>query len=341
MNTEVSPEKWRNIFETAREFYQMAPWQWMHDSHLFGMVDPVSDQKCYGTVMGSMGNYYALALYRGKIGYKSYLLLQEEAQSDPEHALYEQDCLIASFEPSDDIDPQDLVLAHKVEVDMAGLDRLPGFRSYKKALMPWGPDEAELDLLEAGMRLSMEIAEAMAQNENYLVPAEADKGKLLFFTLKEGAWTSNWQKPDSLVEFSPPQMMAEKNWATEAQKLPIKEGTWLFERFFFRQPSLDDTVDRPYFPIVLMFLDMKTQVMRGLDIVHPFHLTDQGPDVLLELFQDAEMLPRQIVVSNKENYILLHALARTIGVEIHLEEDLDILPDIKAELYRQMEGQQG
>ncbi len=338
MITEIPRNTWRRLFQGSSELYKMAPWKVMGDQHIFGMVDPVTGQKCYGTVMGHMGSYFAFALYRGKAGYKSMLeLLTEEESSDPESALYEQDCLMVAFEKEEEADGEDIALMESQAKDLVDIDRIPGFRSYRQAMMPWVIDEAEAAVMEAGMKLCMRVAYHLQEDGTYLTPSEEDKGKLRFFRESNGEWEEKWEETDSLMDFSPPRLEVSQESLKIARELPSGENIWLFERFYFRQPSMDETSDRPYFPAMFVLLNLETQIICGMDLVRPQVLVQEGGDILLELFQEAGEKPAALVVSRKENYILLHPLGRALGLEIHLDEDLDVLPDIKASLYAQME----
>lgn len=338
MITEIPRNTWRTLFQVSSDLYKMAPWTIMGDQHVFGMVDPVTGVKCYGTVMGHLGSYFAFAMYRGKAGYKSMLsLLTEEETADPEGALYEQDCLMVSFELEQDADGEDVALMESVAKDVVDIDRIAGFRSYRQGMMPWAINEEEGHLMEAGMKLCMRVAYHLQEDESYLTPEEDDKGKLRFFREENGEWESQWEDPDGLMDFSPPQLKGDSEVINELKELPVGGSMWLFERFYFRQPSMDESSDRPYFPVMFLLMDLETQVICGMDLVRPHLLVEDGGEVLLELIRDAKALPSALVVSNKENYILVHAIGRALGLEVHLEESLDVLPDIKAALYQQME----
>ena len=203
--------------------------------------------------------------------------------------------------------------------------------------MPWAIDESEAGILEAGMKLCMRVAYHLQEDPGYLDTDEEDKSKLRFFRLDEGEWISDWESPDSLVELSPPQLKVDQDLVAELKELPKGKDLWLFERFFFRQPSMDEEGGRPFFPVMFLLMDMQTQVIGGMDMVRPHRLVEDGGGVLMELLREGGKLPAGLIVSNKENYILLHGIGRALGLEIHLEDSLDVLGDIKEALYQHMD----
>lgn len=341
--TEVPQPVWQELFTAARHFYLLAPWQWMGDDDVWILEDPVSGKACYHTVMGQLGDYFALAVYRGKDGLNSMLMLQEENEDqDPEATLYEQDCLIASFELEEDVDPEDMALANSLGIDLSGLDRFPGFRSYRRGFMPWVLDEAEVRLLTLCLQQAIEVALAKQGDPEVLVAPEEEKGKMYALAQENEGWATSWRKPDNLVDFSPPRLEVPQEPVDQILALPTEENTmWLFEKFFFRQPSLSEEYDRPIFPMAFMLMDMESTILMGMDLTDPFKVPETGTGLLAELFSEAGMRPENIVVSNKENYILLQPFCRACSIAIHLEEEMDVLPELKAELYKMMDGEEG
>ncbi len=338
MITEIPRETWRGLFKKATQMYKNAPWKIMGDQHVFGLIDPNTGQKCYGTVMGHMGNYYALALYRGKDGLKSMLmLLSEDDNSDPEDALYEQDCLMVAFDQESEADGEDVALMESTAKDLVDIDRIPSFRSYRRGMMPWAINETEAALTNLAIEACEQVAQQLQDDADFLTANEENKGKYRFLSLQDGNWESEWQTPDSIVDFTPPTLSLSEENAEALGSLPRSESFWLFERFFFRQPSMDEGIERPFFPVMFLLMDLQTQEVRGMDLARPHKLLEDGGTLLEELFLERGELPAALVVSNKENYILLRPLARALKMEVHLDEDLNVLPDIKAALYRQME----
>lgn len=339
MITEVPRETWKALFDTALSFYQLAPWQWMWDDQIHCTVDPVSGEKCYASVMGQMGSYHGLALYLGKKGYKSFLLLQGDDEGvDPEGSMYEQECLIAAFEDPSELDGDELALIQYIGVDVSGLKLFPSFRSYRRGMMPWALDEAEVLLLTEALGRALVVGAALAEQPDFLEAPEGEIEKMLTYRKNEGEWSAKWEMPDSIVDFSPPVLKVPDSVLARAANLKRSEDTCLIERFFFRQPMTDEDIERPFFPVVFVALDLNTQFMLGMDIVPPFRLEEDAAARILEIFLRNETLPSHLVVSNKENYILLTPFARALKLELHLDEELDVLPEIKETLYEQMDN---
>lgn len=101
MNTNQTPslQDWKALYDVAIEFKNTAPWDWMHDSDIFGVQDPVSDETGYCCIMGAAGEHYALGVYSGSEGLEVLLrIMSGEFSQSGDEVLYVQKCLMASFE---------------------------------------------------------------------------------------------------------------------------------------------------------------------------------------------------------------------------------------------------
>ncbi len=94
-----SISQWRNLYNAAIEFRKLAPWEWMYDSDLFGVINPENGETGYCCIMGNLGEHYALGVYLGAEGLEGYREMQEgDYFSNPLEMIHLQKCLMASFE---------------------------------------------------------------------------------------------------------------------------------------------------------------------------------------------------------------------------------------------------
>lgn len=348
MLTQIPPQLLRDLFAEAKKFYAAAPWQSLSDLDTYGITDPKSKTKYYASVMGQAGSFYALAMYRGKKGYQSLTLLQNEENpdEDPEDVLFEQDCIMVSFESREEIDPEDMALIEGMNIDVTGMDLLPAFRSYRPGQMPWVINEEEARILLHVLPLGPVVAERFmdeaVEGRDYLLQDDyglAEEEDLIRFFARDeqGEWKDDWVKPDTLVDFSPLQMKVNKKVKEAGSQLRKSAGIWLVEQFYLREPVMDDSLDRPYFPKALALLDLDTQVLRGINSVAGHQMAQKGAATLLEMFQAQESIPRQLVVASKSNYALIKPVAKAFGLELHLDEEMaGVGTAIKESLYEQL-----
>ena len=61
-------QEWRDLYRAADTFKELAPWDWMLDSDLFGVRNPDTGEIGYCCIMDNLGEHFAFGLYRGDEG---------------------------------------------------------------------------------------------------------------------------------------------------------------------------------------------------------------------------------------------------------------------------------
>jgi hypothetical protein len=316
----------------ALAFGKANPWEWLGDGQVFGLVHPKTGEKGYCSVMGKRGDFHAFAVYPGRQGWGSYQRLnQDKATAD--EIVHLQRCLMVVFLTPEQADADDLALLRHAGWKMEGVPLVPSFRSYLPGYLPWAPDAEECEWLllaldQANFMLAVTIENPLYVPENGLLP----DGKMVFRKHQADDWMTVQLLPDVATEFSPAQVALTEDLRRQGKRVPQQEAMWLLEEFYLPEPSDDAEGGRPYFPRALFFFDLQDQSFRGLSLLHPTEWPDEIGETLIALFEKAGHRPTQIVVSNRNNYILVKGFRKSLGIDLHLEEGLDLLPDLKAAL---------
>jgi hypothetical protein len=79
MAEETTPgiREWRRLYESAVRIKEISPWEWMTETDVFGVRSPESGELGFVSVMGLLGEHYAVSLYLGSEGIHGFLDLQE------------------------------------------------------------------------------------------------------------------------------------------------------------------------------------------------------------------------------------------------------------------------
>lgn len=110
-----SIQEWRDLYNAAIEFKKIECWNWMWDSDIFGVQNPVTGEIGYCCVMGRAGELFALTVFLDSEGLDGYLKIQSgEFNSFPEDMLNLQKCLTASFEDKKILQKEDFQVIKKV-----------------------------------------------------------------------------------------------------------------------------------------------------------------------------------------------------------------------------------
>lgn len=102
-----SREQWIRIYEAMAKVKDLAPWQWMSETDLFGVQDPETGEVYYVSVMGELGEHFAVAAYPGAEGLNGFWTMNQGIleQSPEVFVLIPQ--LQASFEDRSTLSEQD------------------------------------------------------------------------------------------------------------------------------------------------------------------------------------------------------------------------------------------
>ena len=113
-NTAIS--QWGSLFDSAMRIKQLAPWEWMSETDIFGVKNPESDEFGFVSIMGEAGEHFGVALYRGYRALYDFFNLQfdeEQKQYEYPELLLEIPQIQASFEDRADLEPWDYQLIRK------------------------------------------------------------------------------------------------------------------------------------------------------------------------------------------------------------------------------------
>ncbi|MCL6601054.1 MAG: hypothetical protein K6T81_20315, partial [Alicyclobacillus macrosporangiidus] len=170
-------------------FRKLAPWEWMYDDDLFTVVNPETGVTGYCVVMGALGEFFGLGVYRGEAGWRSLQTMRNE--EGREETLYAQHALIASFESSQDVDKRDREIIKQLGLHFRGKTAWPLFRSYVPGYLPWYLTGEEARFLTVALEQAADVAKRLRDDSDLLV--SRDPGTV--FTRRQapdGSWTDEW-----------------------------------------------------------------------------------------------------------------------------------------------------
>src|SRR5699024_2072473 len=144
------------VLSKAKEFQKLTPWEAMFDEHSFAVVDPVTEERIYCSVLGGGGEVFGLAVYIGDEGYASLMDSLSDKVPDFDFIL-KQRSLLMSFEDREDLEKADYKLIKSYDIPFRGRKSWPLFRSYKPGYYPWLMDDDEARLMLLGIERSIGV----------------------------------------------------------------------------------------------------------------------------------------------------------------------------------------
>jgi hypothetical protein len=320
---EPGNEEWRELFEAAVAFRDAAPWGWMWDSDQFGVQDPESGRIGYCSVMGRLGEHFALGVYNGSEGLAGLWRMREagpRAYQDPAELLSWQNCLMASFEDRSVLQKRDLDVIKSLGLKFRGRHAWPQFRSYRPGFAPWFLTAPEARFLAVALRQALEVAARFRENPRLLPEAKPHGAYLIRVPEKQGyqwTWKDTLQRPAPVQP--PPDIAApplDEDRLRRLRALPVTRGVLQMDYFYTDAGVKEKEDERPWYPQVILAADAASGFILGTEVVR----NDEAPRALVEqalgVIESLKQRPDRIEVGHEEARLILKPAATRLGVRV-------------------------
>src|SRR5829696_5721591 len=312
MAEEMTPgiREWRRLYESAVRIKEMSPWEWMTETDVFGVRSPETGELGFVSVMGLLGEHYAVSLYLGSEGIHGFLDLQEMGPFADPGDLIQVPQIQASFEDRVELDKRDREVIKELGLKFRGRNAWPMFRSYRPSLFPWFLEAGEVRFLSCALEQLEDVAPRFREDASMGVPP--------------------LDAPPIEIEMEVPKIEA-------LGRLPRGEVRLEVDFFMFPAPVQDEG-DRPYFPHMLLVVDAGSGMVLGSDLLAP-HPSPEAmwgrvPETLADQLFAVELAPEKISVDSALLFDLLEPLASEAGFDLKLSPSLPGLEPARENLLR-------
>lgn len=322
---------WKNLYQAAIAFRDIACWEWMLDSEIFGVQNPESGETGYCCVLGQLGEVFGLAVYLGSEGLEQHRKIQSgKIHAGSPEFLYSQNCLTAWFEDRNDLDQADLKVIRELGLKFRGSNAWPRFRSLQPGYFPWCLTESEAKYLALCLDQAREVALCLDKDPNWLAGPGKNHYLVRVPVDREGGWRweSRWLKPVPIAK-------------TRVRAYPLDEvrlrriknaggkrqGIWEVDSFYM--PSPVDGEERPYFPYSVLCADHESGFILGTELAEPSDWEAKFPPCVLDCIKDHNLLPSALWVRKEELRELFEPLASRLDIEVQLIKRLPAIDRAK------------
>ncbi len=331
---EVLPETWRALLAAAADFQRLAPWVWMHDSHIVGLRHPVTKEVLLASILGRLRTVFALLVYRRDTGHRWLLntILNDDDRGglEQEDTAFEQDSIKVEF-----IRKRELVKEDRAVLDAAGYvptvkrgSIWPAFRSWVPGGFPWHITQAEADTLlfalprvTAAARLARdnpEVWDKHMDGDVAYLPDDYDPaaGELRCESIDWQPMISPPLPLPELISFDEP------TWTRLLSFTPAK-GLHLEVDVMYSTMAVAG-VDRPRFPKLAMAVDRASGLIVGLRLSEA--ADRDGAATLGMVVQNAITTsghrPESFRVQRSRVAAMLSPVAKELDIPVHLDLEL-------------------
>jgi hypothetical protein len=327
MREEPTREEWAALLEAALAVRDLAPWQWMEETDVFGVQDPDNEELGFVSVMGGLGEHLGVSVYQGGLGLEGFWQMQEaDSHPDVAEVVLETPQLQASFEDREELEKADRDRIAALGLKIRGRKAWPLFRSYRPGFLPWSVTLGEARFLTAALRELADVAPRFRTSPGLL--RDLPEGKLLCRVPESGRWVDRLipEPPGGrhLDLFVNPQALA------YVRRLP--RGADALELDFFRVPgAIEEGEGPPRLAYVLLMAHARSGVILGLETVAVEttleELWGRLPALVSQFLAKAKLRPKELRVRNPVLLTVLEPLTRDLGSRL---KDAARLPKIDA-----------
>ncbi|MGB9722502.1 MAG: DUF7309 domain-containing protein [Chloroflexia bacterium] len=334
-----SPEEWRALYAAAMRLYALHPWTWLYEDQILGVVNPENGEVGYCSVMGSLDQHLALAVYLGDEGFDSFLNLRDaEGEWDTVEAFIRQKALQASFESREMLTEEDRQVIRGLGLKFRGRQAWPLFRDHSPGYFPWYLTASQARFLTLALEQTAEVAARFRDN-----PAEwptVDAAEDLLVRVPEpGPAGLTWREERRPLPAGIPTPELACSWEADIEetlrrKSPKmkRQGALEIDTFYLPTAVQDQPGERPFHPQMLLAADHGSGFILSQEMISPGMLGDALVKMVQGLLLEGlATWPRQIGVRREELARVLDGLVGPLGIEVLEVEDLPAIS-----LYRQM-----
>ncbi|TXK80021.1 DUF6930 domain-containing protein [Paenibacillus sp. N3.4] len=327
-------EQWQELYKAAGAFKQAKCWEWLSNSHIFGVENPDSKEIGYCCVMGNGGELYGLAIYLGSKGLKGLIdMLTGEME---EGSVYTQYCLMLSFDNRDELHPSELKQIKELGLKFRGAKAWPTFRLYEPGFYPWPiHTQDQVLFLTIALEQALEVAERYRHSSDVLLEPTFST---ILTRISVGigdhrTWSEEWLKPNPheaaasiLVE-----PMNELRLAKAKKAIKGLAGVWEIDYFFIPLPTQEKR-GRPYYPAMFLFVHQETGQIMHVKLGEQSEAPNIITELLVGIIEQHECVPEEIWVRNKDIASFMNQIRLALQLRICVVDELPALNEAKGEL---------
>jgi hypothetical protein len=333
--TSPTLEEWRKLYQRAESVKELAPWEWMDEMDLFAVQDPKTGTPGFVSIMGQMGEHFAVSVYLGPEGLRGFWDLQETDALLSTEQLLQIPQLQASFEDRTLLDRQDLDTIKKLGLKFRGRNAWPMFRSFRPGFLPWHLEAKEVRFLETVLEQVLDVAPRFKEDTSLLTPSEESDDYLVRVPQKkEGHLTWQDRVLHVVLPDPPPILISiERSVLEDLRGFPPTENR--FEMDFFMAPiPVQEKGERPFFPYVLMIVDGESGAILSQELLQPVPSLEamwgKIPGKVADRLLALGGVPGQITVRSEFHFQLMQPLADELDLIIDCAPRLPALDLAKA-----------
>jgi hypothetical protein len=337
-----SNHDWRALYALMGKIKALAPWEWMEESDLFGVQDPETGEQGFVGVMGMAGQHYCVSVYRGARALYQFWDYHDDPMSFQPETLFQIPQLMASFEDRDFLEKEDRAIIKQLGLKFRGANAWPLFRALRPGFFPWFIEPDEARFLTHALEQVLDVAPRFEQNSDLLDPFNDDR-YLMRVPVRSG---EQFVWHDEIVAVKPPApiMIMPAPMADSVlmklKKMSVSQQQLEVDCLIMPTPIQENRNSPPIMPYMLLIVDARTGMVLPPDLLQADPTLEamyaQIPKKLVDIILMMPQRMKEIHVRSELMLGLLQPLAKDVGIQIKLRDELSTLDEAANAMFGMM-----
>ena len=321
-----SHDETKSLYSLAAQIKELAPWQWMQETDVFGVEDPDTGEIGFVSVMGNAEEYQAVAVYSGAEGIFGLIDFQCDPSASADR-LFEIPQVQVSFSEPKFLEKRDRDLLKAAGLKFTGTK--PLFRSYRPGFLPWFITLKEARLLIQVLSQTLEMAKRFA-GQPALFSDEGDGETEPFLVRVSRKENTELVWEDQIKRIPRPKAMPIQ-FSIDADLLRdlkrLKRTDMQVEADLFIGPGgIGTPQERPLALYMLMLAERRSGFILGLQALTAENSLDtmyaSVPETIARLLWNGKVVSKQINVRSDLMLDLLEPLAKELKIQLRRANEL-------------------
>lgn len=334
----------RQLYDLAIQVKNLAPWQWMEETDVFGVANPETDELGFVSIMGSVGEYEAVAVYMGAEGLHDFIDFQADESATPQR-LIEMHHLQVEFSDRKYLEKEDRDLIKQLGLKFKGPGAWPMFRSYRPGYVPWFVTRTEALMLIHALSQVLDVATRVRDDPDpihpvrrvepggYWVRAAHQEGAKLIW--EDQVWKIQRPKRESL------------NVTVETDSLELlkhipRSNMDLEVDLLLTPGRVAKPGQRPLALYILMVAESNSGLILGAEPMTAerslSEMHEGIPNALLKALLQNQVIPERLLVRSEFLRGLFRNLTQSLNIELRHADELPSIDEAAAFMLESMFG---
>jgi uncharacterized protein DUF6930 len=314
----------QRLYGLASDLFGLHPWEMLDESQLIVVRDSASDELCYCSVMGALGEVYSMHAYLGAEGLRTFRKLETEEVADPGEFFATMRSLYVEFVPKAELEPQDRKLLAALGHPQARGCASPIFRAIRPGFHPWFVTADEARTLAECIRAVVVVCTAVASQKNANFWNEPETYPMVTWVEdSEPRYQINLVKSALPAEAPIPSVSLDEETLHRVrdQNYPVR-GEMELDYIFSGLP-IGKKNERKLSASIALAADADTGIVYAPEVIDSnVPCGDAVARVFLKAIRSSHALPAKVRVRSRELKGSLDQLMSSLGVKLHVANRL-------------------